>query len=781
MGAYYKGSLIYSIALVFALTLSRLWAQAPAPDFDAAHEKAVAQNPLGIVFALRAEGGRTQFRKGEIIRLELAYSSQVADTYQLEAREYDRVGRLNMTDRYVVDRPADAPDPLADYFHYGIVGLGGLSQMPPPLSAKPFVIKRDLNEWLRFDKPGHYRLYVSSARILTKKPGQSIGFGGKVVTSNILEFDILPDDAAWDDATLRDAVRVLDTPKTDSLVYNDSPRQRAARTLRFLGTLAAVREMVQRLGQADDATAFECRMGLWGAPGRAFVVQQLQARFDAPDFGVTQSLLNDAARMEYFAQHPEPEPPYPSGGTPAQIAEWQARRVQESRAEGTLEDEYLRRLNASVGNKHGQARAVTLDTLLLYPRKQSPARRQAVARAMAESFEALPPRDQSVLLEAAQWPLIRQPAMLGVLKHIYARLSVPPAPGRSDDWDRSYLRDLALRRLTEMQRAQGRALLLAQIRQAAPQAGFDVLQSLPDKTLPALDSTLARNLEQSQTTRQGDLLMQCRLIARYATGAILPRVLAVYYNGNGLDNRTMPPLLAYFLRVAPAQGAQMLAAEVRTERKGSGYFELFTEVAGYYTCPELEQLALATLNDPNAGLAADAADMLGRYGSASAEAALWRRLRRFHAQWQGREAQLTTQQYGLGTDARLGLALVKALTLSPAWLTTPAQVDEIRRLSLLPDVLMQAQVSTSMLPQNGTVLVYGDVVNEPGSGDTDDWRVAQYFLRSVDAVRRKMGQYPRGTQFAWMDGPIASATPPVRRAHDLLQAFALSHGMTLKP
>jgi hypothetical protein len=90
---------------------------------------------------------------------------------------------------------------------------------------------------------------------------------------------------------------------------------------------------------------------------------------------------------------------------------------------------------------------------------------------------------------------------------------------------------LALRRFSELSPAEGRALLLAEIKSLHPRLGLPTLCSLPDKTLPALDTILAANLEIYKRDPKGSEQLPTGLVKRYGTRAILPRVKAAYGDG----------------------------------------------------------------------------------------------------------------------------------------------------------------------------------------------------------------------------------------------------------
>jgi len=95
------------------------------------------RNPAGVNYTIRLKDNRTQFRQGEIIRLELIFSSSVAKTFILDNANYDHSGRLDM-DSFVLDHREGTADPLSDYFNSGVFGfVGGGMRGNPELTEKP--------------------------------------------------------------------------------------------------------------------------------------------------------------------------------------------------------------------------------------------------------------------------------------------------------------------------------------------------------------------------------------------------------------------------------------------------------------------------------------------------------------------------------------------------------------------------------------------------------------------------------------------------------------------
>src|SRR5947209_9418762 len=87
----------------------------------------------GVAFTIRFAGGANQFHVGELIPIELSFSASAPDRYDIESRNYDRSGRLNI-EQFHVNPPGR--DPLLTYFSEGSFFGGGLGG-PRPLNTDP--------------------------------------------------------------------------------------------------------------------------------------------------------------------------------------------------------------------------------------------------------------------------------------------------------------------------------------------------------------------------------------------------------------------------------------------------------------------------------------------------------------------------------------------------------------------------------------------------------------------------------------------------------------------
>ncbi len=230
-------------------------------------------------------------------------------------------------------------------------GLAGDST----LGRKPEILDRDLNQWLRFDQPGKFRLYVTAPRI--RKKGEKTSRGYIDITSNIVEFEILPRDAEWEKQEFQKIMRLLDSPAefVDTLL--------GCYRLRYFHTEAAASEMIRRYGSPPDECDREYIFGLIGSPHRAFVVKEMERRLVAPDQIVSHGYIHVLSHLAYSLGRKDAFPaewPKEEKDVKALNAGWQNRME----AQQEIEFKYAERLISALAHKHVKARAISANTLL---------------------------------------------------------------------------------------------------------------------------------------------------------------------------------------------------------------------------------------------------------------------------------------------------------------------------------------------------------------------------------------------------------------------------------
>lgn len=721
-----------------------------------------AKNPEGLLFTVRLKDNRKQFHLGEIIPVELSFASSKPETFTLDAATYDRSGRLH-SDGFALDPRDGAVDPIADYFNSGLDGfmLGGLRGIPD-LTEKPYLITAELNEWQRIEKPGHYRMYVVSSRVGEKgERGTFLDNGSSPVISNVIEFDVLPADQKWTRQKLSEAL--------SALTKLDADHKSGCRTLRFLGTTAAATEMRKRFRGDDNKCEWQYKFGLIGSPHRDFVIRDMENAISLREQPVTSHFISTLAFLE-FIKRAGPAPPY-TGDTDGQISQQRQSLYDELRVH------YLRQLVIAIPQKQGQARATSLQTLLDNRSELNAgdvSQWSTLLASLPKVFNRLPLDDQLRLLQY-QWKPIASAAMLPVLREVF-KYSYKTGSNQPEDLFNAFtqqdLRSTALRRLYELSPNEGRRLILREIRRPKLRVNKDVLRSLPDETLPELDTVLLANLEEGR--RNGNWYIDgiSELIERYATDEILSGVRAVYESqGPGKwDCRTQSALLAYFFRVAPSTAGEDLNKALAARDRGyAGCFHrVLKDVAELYMSPEVEEVATAALDYEDSEIVSQAASVLADYGSADAEEALWRRLGKWHEQ-----ATQTRSERELSFDQeKIEKALRQALTSGQAWLSDPEKLKRVRDWCITDTSRNEVdQMITGWDPQ--IYVAFNSYEDKP-----DRIGVAQYELKSLDALKKKLLQFPKGTLFKLKTRGDESKADEVFQQ---LKTYLQEHGMKLQP
>jgi hypothetical protein len=733
----------------------------------------IPENAPGVTFILRLKDGKTTFRQGELITVEMLFASSLPNTYRVDGRTYDRSGRL-YADTYHFEPELGTTDPLQDYVQSGMFGggMGGLAPVPPILVEKPYVIAQDLNEFVRFDRPGKYCLWVTNSRIAKVDPASRFRSKGQfTATSSAIELEILPADSGWQKQKIQEAKAILDGAGT-------TDRRPACRVLRFLNSAESETEMIRRYRGNTDGCDSEFHFGLLSSRRREFVIHEMEAEMAAPDHPVTGSYIHTLATLNYLAQYGSPMLPYPAGNE-EKMKEWQLEMQNRRSAFQEIAAQYSRQLAMTVSRKEGSALAVTLETLLesevnIPAEKRTPAsaaRAAQIAAALPGVFLDLPSNKQYTLLSWF-WKPIATPAMLPPLRRLI------DAPHSPRDGTFSDVRGLALQRLFELAPEEGRATVLKEIQRTPLRIRPKTLSILPDETLPELDEILSERLTRHDPESEFEVVADySALIARYATSASLPRVKKAIGNKVGtMACHIQSPLVAFFLRVDPDYGAEVLEQSLAARKETGCYKSEFSAVAPLYWSAKLEGIATAHLDDPEIEVAVQAAAVLGQYGSAAAEQALMDRLERWHTQWNGREKEIQPQlENGIvsGEPAQFETELVRALVRARSWIADPEKMNRIRQFCLTPAGRNEVDAALRDSTEHSIRITFRST-----DDSVDGISVGQYRPESVKNLKEKLLQFSKGTTFTWKS--VNGGGVGEEQLFRDLKAFLNQHDMKLE-
>jgi hypothetical protein len=703
-----------------------------------------------VVLRVSIAGDQRRFRVGETIPIQLSFSTAVRDRYQVDMAADGASGRTEH-EHFSVSPSDGAVDPLANLG--GSIG-GGPTEFTF-LSPEPWSIQLNVNEWLRFTRPGEFRLDIVSHRVGVKNPESVTGSSAVTVVANPITLTIVPPPAAWQKATLDGAVAILNQPATARPPVEAYYRSltRALNTLRFLGSPDAIRELANRLrgspiGNGDAI----CVLGLISAPEPAVAREALEAALVDPDRSIS-------SRFLYALQTVSADP------------KDRAASGQQGR------QRVLEKLVAALSKKRGDALSISLTTAVNEAWNGTPlpsSTTDALVQQLIARFDSLPAEQQSTLL-GDRWDKVADRAMLPILRRHAVAFDDRLNPNSPSGQTALRVGASALQHWYELDPAGARPAIINEITRPSPRYGAHVLGLLPDKTLPEVDSILAEHFTASEGVPQS--AYTASLIARYATDAILPAVLAKL---DPLLGRwacgVQDPILAYTLRVRPSLARPRIERALAARGNGFAgcYRQLLSSVSELYYDPILEDLAVDGLDDPDPRVTWSSATLLSRFGSPRAESVLLRHYMSWSEKWAGREAELNPAPADRGPqndEIGVGSYLLEALTTGKSWLTDGSKLQGL--LLVTRGVRLRRTLDDDLRIWNSPPLAI--TVNQPLGSRPFDARVAQYKLGSMEALQEKLGQFPAGTRFAL---PVSAPDSPAGSPSDAaLRRFLGDHGM----
>ncbi len=651
-----------------------------------------------VELSLRLLDAKSRFFAGELIRVEIHLKDPAKSHWSAAG--------------FVVD-----PGPNCDLQHHcGSHDMrtshrGGLHV---DLGRRTGPIVANLNEYVPRLPAGHYTVRYRLRQLVAKDVGgrqRAYVFAELpvVLISNPIQFEIVPATKAWIRSTVACARTAIETT---GIQARDGWRIRetAAARLRFIDHPLAWRAALDL--ESTQANLFDLLSGLYESTHPVEVCKEMRERSVLPSYPAGERFLGIMAAVCAKAE-----------GHKGYEADFEFR----SRAAALLA--------SSLPSKTGQARIETLRTLLRalsesVQRHVTPPWAPVVAEVFAASYGDAQAHQLRDFLDW-QWPFLRSPRMESILDSIIAK----PAGNATE----AEVRNLALKRLCELNPEKGRKQLLAELHDFRTSADLDVFVLLPPGAVGEIDDVLIENLNKAQSPPYGDSRKMLRLIPRYGSPRSLDRFKEVY------EMQRDPcgaGLIAYFLRVDPAHAGSILKRQPWDMHAPAPpcTAELIAQVPPLYMHRVMEEYLAAFLQHSDVRIKGAAAVALGQYGSAWAEEPLWQAYLYFHEWWKNRREDLEKQEF-VG-NVYLEKELRNALARGAGWLTDEAKLKRIDALCLGWGCLHDSSQDLNAWRGPLRVAVYAD------SASYFRAEVAHYTnLHSMEALERKLAQFPRGTVF----------------------------------
>jgi hypothetical protein len=687
----------------------------------------------------RTKDGRSEYRIGEPIALQLTFSS-TSKQYIVDT-SFRFPDLLRQMDEFIVSPSEGVTDPMEDYrralsksvlafdFSGGLRGFGRLGD-------KPVTLDLFLNRYVRFSKPGHYVLSIRDRRVgvvrnAPNEPAQEIELMSKPLILTIVSAD-----AEWQQGQLASALEVLKKgPGVDVNVCE---------IVTSLGTPEA--EVAMANGLLDENKAVGCGFtyALLGVRNRTLVLEHMKQKLGSPETSVAPQFVETMASLMAVGEE---------GGSSFSQTQAEARK--------RINDQLLELLDT----KRGPARFAAISTLVTESLNSGGvAQGTQVLHLAAEVFDRLSEQAQSTLL-SARWKDVASPAMVGVLRRC-AEAESTTTCGRLQG-------DLLLTRLNELSPSDAREVILGDMRKENPRFPARVLAILPDKELPEMDVVLQAHLQ----SKDGNVDTPAELIERYATGAIAGAVQS-YLDEKGLGQlggQVEPNLIAYLVRVQPDSGAQRLRAALGVRNETEWYKYLLHDVAQRTPSPAIQPIAIEALSDREPEVAQSAVQALALIGDEHAKAALFERLAEWHAKWMGRERDLfwTPGEDPFTDDRHLGDELIHSLGTAAGWLLTEAEQQRLVGNAVTENQRQQVQQFIDAAKAK-PIAITVNMFSSPHM----QILIGQYNYESVGPAKQKLAQFPAGSSFVVEGIPVEGAD--TRETVAEIQSFLAQHGMRIE-
>jgi hypothetical protein len=536
------------------------------------------------------------------------------------------------------------------------------------LESKPRKQSIDISNWYHFQKPGHYSITATS-HIVWRVQSADEGGGREplTLTSNIVEFEILPVDPSWESQELNDAIHELDST-TDA-----DQRIRTIEKLALLDTPQSVSKSVEMyVSNANQSDGYQLYTTLIESSHVDLIIPIVEAALanansNPPE--MTAELLAELRVKQKLGVMPA-RPTDEEG-----LKKWNA----ESDQRRQIHDAYFAEANAaflaSLGRRSGPERAQAVYTLwdnnerLAVSKRLNPDILNQLRYELLNTSQLLNP-GQKMQFVAQSWDQLPHNHLLPLIKEL--------ATGE----DTTY-RDQAFELWCKEWTSDCNNAILAAVLKPGNHIDRNVPLLLRETEHPELDKIFQDSLDRGELLQ--DYLDSQRIAAlilrvgsrnlRGSVGAALDRLVAGQSYACEIDGY----LLGYLFRVDPNHAARRTSAQIQIQdRCGDQIFRVLN--TAHYS-DDLIPIAIQALNSPNLSIAGTAALFLGEHGPASAQDALRQRLNAFWNAWHDREKELLVQA-GFNDvrtkNANFERELVSALTHAKRWKLSETDRSNLR-------------------------------------------------------------------------------------------------------
>jgi hypothetical protein len=541
---------------------------------------------------LESENGRTQFKLGEPMKLELVFTSSTKGFFVNTTNYGDMAEAVNVT-------PADG------WFRaHGQSGHDYSSSVP--LGEEPIRVPVLINQGVIFQKPGRFEISVTTERLGVQR------------TTNAIAVEILPADE-------REEAELVRTLSVQISTTNGRSRHGAANQLAFLGGDEAVRAKIFWLakGNGGDSVQREMMDGLASSRNLELQLELLQAAWRDVRHVPDSSLLSAMQQTRAFMRRQT-------------LPGWQMSIMAPGTdpASKAAEDERQRDVSEivdSLPQRTGNNRRDTAYFLMEYSglSKEDEAKVRPV---VIEEFKRMDPLAQAMLLET-RWKNISDPLLAPDLEAMLDATNAPRYDGT------------AVQRLIELSPDVAKPYAVREICDPKSSVQMKQIQDLPDEVLPEVDACLTEQLRALTGANNFHRLWKGDIAARFGSEAMLPAMKEIYEaRKNWNEPSDDSPFLAYFLRYSPKEA--MVWIDALGANAASAFFEIDNVFAARKArFPKELDTWLRLKLEAGADREAEwAAYQLSRFGEADDKLLVEKKLEQLRKEWAGRGAEMDAAQ-----------------------------------------------------------------------------------------------------------------------------------------
>jgi hypothetical protein len=617
-----------------------------------------AQNQVAsqdVGFRISLVDGKTVYRTGEPITLVLSYTSDKPG-YAVETYYSPLFDDVFIT-------PTEGLYPWL----YRVNRLYSYDDVivRKPLSAAPVIINLTVNNLVRFDHPGKYKVKVATRRVWGGSAEPGTGRKPSPILSNELEFEIKEMSSPEEQAEVEKITQLMDSAKTlpqyqkfklqfDYLTGDISTAEKVRRFLKppvFGG-----------VGWLDSG------IGLNIARNKKLAVELLEAAFRDPTREIHENLIGEIIHLRLMMED-EAQPSQAKNYY--ELGKERAPRIAE------LQKQYDAELLESLPRRTESNKILTsyrIFTALSKDDTSSAAFITTKPIVMA-AFDNLPHYQQSTLLDR-YWDKIKTPALIPSLVKI---LSTPePVPNWSN-------RPNALKRLIELDQKLARPFVVAEMGNFLSGINVDILAALDAEYLPEADMALLAAIKQAAPlkTKNRDyqiLYTKNLLAARYATAKIYKELMEVYKSSEkGWLEDSRGALLAYFTKHNAAEGIRLIDERISKlgEEADSNIFYSITKMGFPQGLEKYLQKRLAT-DIP--GAVDNAAYRLAKYGGKKNRKLIEEHHARWLQEWKERGAELDDPKTDrkIRRQSMVQINLIESLINAKSWKLSEMEIKQLK-------------------------------------------------------------------------------------------------------